>query len=64
MNEIMLASAIAHLLEYSDTSQSEDYAAAMSNLRGSGIVEWAEQNDVLLPVRRDGVPQFERMAQQ
>lgn len=57
----MLASAIAHLLEYIDTGETLDYGAAMSALHSSGLPEWAASNAVLMPLRRDGKSQAERM---
>lgn len=51
---------IAHLLEHIDTGETLDYGAAMNNLHASGLVKFAEENPVLLPVRRDGKDQAER----
>ena len=58
--QLMAASCIAHLLEHIDTGEVLDYGAAMSNLHASGLVAWAEDNAVMLPVRRDGKDQAER----
>jgi len=58
--KIMVASCIAHLLEHIDTGESFDYDAAMSTLQASGLVQWAEDNAVLLPMRRDDQDQAER----
>jgi hypothetical protein len=57
----LLACVIAHLLEHIDTNEVLDYGAAMSNLQASGLIEWARQNAVMLPLRRDGKPQADRM---
>ena len=54
---IMIASCVAHLLEHIDTGEGLDYNAAISTLQASGLVQWAEDNAVLLPVRRDGQDQ-------
>ena len=61
MDEIMLACAVAHLLEHIDTGEPMDYGAAMSLIHSSGLAEWAEKNSVLLPLRRDGKPQAGRL---
>ncbi|KKM93142.1 hypothetical protein LCGC14_1211420 [marine sediment metagenome] len=58
--KIVVASCIAHLLEYIDTEEVLDYGAAMSLLQQSGLIEWAQENAVLLPMRRDGKNQAER----
>ena len=60
--KIMAASCIAHLLEHIDTGETLDYGAAMGNLHASGLVKWAEDNAVLLPMRRDGKDQAERFS--
>ena len=57
---IQLTSAIAHLLEYIDTSQPEDMFAAMSLIDSAGLQAWARENAVLLPHRRDDMPQADR----
>lgn len=58
--KILLAATIAHLLEHIDTGEPLDYRAAISTLRQSGLVEWAENNAVMIPLRRDNQPQAER----
>jgi hypothetical protein len=58
--DLKLASAIAHLLEHIDTGEAFDYATAMSLIHSSGLADWASKNAVLLPLRRDGKPQYER----
>ncbi len=57
------ASAIAHLLEYIDTGEGADLAAAMSALNTSDVVAFANTYPVLLPVRRDGKTQHARMTE-
>ena len=58
--KIMAVSCIAHLLEHIDTGKVVDYGVAMSVLHASGLVEFARENPVLLPLRRDGKDQAER----
>jgi hypothetical protein len=58
--DVKLASAVAHLLEHFDTGEAFDYAAALTLIHTSGLADWARENAVLLPLRRDGVPQHER----
>ena len=50
-------SVISHLLEFIDTHEVTDYAAAMGVLYASGAATFAGKNPVLLPVRRDGKSQ-------
>ncbi len=58
--KLLLAATIAHLLEYIDDGEPLDRAAAMSTLKQSDIAKWAEHNEVMLPMRRDGQPQWKR----
>ena len=65
-NALMLGvgSAIAHLLEYIDTGEGADLAAAMSAINtDEELMRFAESYPVLLPVRRDGKRQHDRMTE-
>jgi len=55
--ELMLMKAlcaVAHLVEYIDTTEQFDFNSAMSNLNDPMLAQWVCENQVLLPVRRDG----------
>ena len=58
---IQFGSIIGHLLEYIDTQELLDLSAAMASLQASNLPDYAENNEVLLPVRRDMKRQCERM---
>lgn len=60
--KILVAATIAHLLEYIDKQDPLDLAAAQSTLAQSGLIDFAEENPVMLPLRRDGVSQAVRFA--
>jgi len=60
--KILAAATIAHLLEFIDTGEQLDYRAALSTLQQSGLIAWASDNAVMLPLRRDFQPQGERFS--
>ena len=59
---LMAAATIAHLLEFIDTRERLDYRAALSTLQQSGLITWASDNAVMIPLRRDGRSQAERFS--
>jgi len=60
VEQIKLACAVSHLLEYIDTGHAFDLSAAMSALKSSDLSQWAADNPVMLPARRDGIAQSRR----
>ena len=63
IQEKLLATAtIAHLMEYIDTGEPLDYRAALSTLQQSGLITWASDNAVMLPLRRDNMSQAARFS--
>lgn len=61
---IKFGSIIAHLLEFFDTGEAMDLGTAMSSLHLSGLPAFAEENAVLLPMRRDSKAQHVRMLEE
>ncbi len=53
---IKLACAVAHLKEFIDTAESLDLDAATGILADPEVKSWIAENQVMLPVRRDGFP--------
>lgn len=60
---VMAVAAVVHLLEYIATGEDFDFAAARSNLLWPKLVEWYEENGVLLPARRDGKTMAEALGE-
>ena len=46
-------SAVVHLKEFIDTGESSDLDAADGLLSGTELRAWIEDNEVMLPLRRD-----------
>ncbi len=51
---IKLACLAVHLKEYIDTNEVADMAAAQGILNDPEVQQWIEDNEIMLPVRRDG----------
>ncbi len=49
-----LASAVVHYQEFADTSEPLDLGAARGCLDNPLVSQWIEDNETLLPLRRDG----------
>ena len=56
---ISLISAVVHYQEHIDTGEPADLVAAKGAISANLVVrDWARENRVLLPLRRDGVDPF------
>lgn len=51
---IFAMSAIVHLQEFIDTGESADLDAALGLINGTELRAWIEDNEIMLPLRRDG----------
>lgn len=51
---VFAMSAIVHLKEFIDTGEPMDLAAADGIINGPEMRAWIEDNQVMLPLRRDG----------
>ncbi len=60
--KILATATIAHLLEFIDTGEQLDYRAALSTLQQSGLITWASDNAIMIPLRRDNRSQAERFS--
>lgn len=46
---------VVHLKEFIDTGEPMDLCAADGLLNGTELRAWIEENEIILPVRRDGI---------
>ena len=51
---VFAMSAIVHLKEFIDTGEPEDLYAADGLINGVEMRGWIDDNEILLPLRRDG----------
>lgn len=51
---IFSMSAVVHLLEFIDTGESADLDAAHGLINGPEVRAWIEENEIMMPLRRDG----------
>ncbi len=57
---VSLFSSVVHFQEYVDTAEPLDLVAAKSDLTTNLLLrDWAQENKVLLPLRRDRLGPFE-----
>lgn len=57
---VAAVSAVVHFDEYVDTGQPADLTAARSALLSPELQQWAKENKVLMPLRRDGKSVFDK----
>ena len=51
---VFAMSAVVHLKEFIDTGESADLDAADGLINGPEVRAWIEDNEIMLPLRRDG----------
>ena len=51
---VFAMSTVVHLMEFIDTGESADLDAATGLLNGVELRRWIEDNEIMLPLRRDG----------
>ena len=55
---IKIGCALCHLIEFNDTGEPHDMQAYEGLLNDPEVREWIENNQVMLPARRDGKAQL------
>ena len=55
---LKIACALCHLVEHNDTGELADLLAYNSLLNEPEVKSWIENNQIMLPLRRDGLPQL------
>lgn len=63
-NKILAAAVVGHLLEFIDTGEELDLAAAMNCLKQSDLPAFAKENPVMIPLRRDHRSQAQRFLEE
>ena len=51
---VFAMSAVVHLKEFIDSGESADLDAADGLINGPEVRAWIEDNEIMLPLRRDG----------
>ena len=52
---VFAMSAVVHLKEFIDSGESADLDAADGLINGPEVRAWIEDNEIMLPLRRDGI---------
>ncbi len=55
---LRIACALCHLIEFNSTGEPADLQAYEALLNEPDVKDWNENNQIMLPLRRDGAPQL------